>query len=127
MNLYTAPTITVGTPVTATVLSLEKDRVVFYHPSHTLAEPRLIVVRRFPSSGGAKGRAQYSITAVRGKLNADGSQRSGNINASLGLIIPDDCSALTTELSDTQNDLQGFLLNSGVMTAIRTLGVIPTS
>lgn len=127
MNLYTSPTITVGTPVAATVLSSEKDRVVFYHPSHTLAEPRLIVVRRFPSAGGAKGRAQYSITAVRGKLNADGSQRSGNINASFNFVIPDDCAALSTELSDTQADLQGALLNSAVMASIRGQGVIPYS
>lgn len=127
MNLYTAPTITVGTPVTATLLSLEKDRVVFYHPSHTQAEPRLIVVRRFPSSGGAKGRAQYSMTAVRGKLNADGSQRSGNINASFNFVIPDDCAGLSTEIADTQTDLQGMVLNTTVMAAIRNLGVIPTS
>ena len=125
MNLYTAPTITVGTPAAATVLSSEKDRVVFYMPDHTASEPRLIVVRRFPSAGGTKGVAQYSVTAVVSKLNADGTEKNGNINAAFTLRVPDGYLANSTEISLSVTNLIGFLINSSLMTPLKTQGVIP--
>lgn len=125
MDIYNAPTVTVGTPANAILQSTEKDRVVFYMPDDTAAEPRLIVVRRFPSSGGAKGVAQYSVTAVVGKLNADGTRKSGNINASYTKRIPDDYLANSTEITLADTMLKGFLLNTTLMSAINGKGVIP--
>lgn len=123
MNLYLSPTITVGTATVAVPSSLEKDRVAFDLPSHTVKEPRVVIVSRVPSSGGPKGVTKYTVKSVYGALNADLTAKSRNIQVSLQIDVPDDHSAALTE--DAVDAIRGLILNGTIMDTLIEKGQLP--
>lgn len=123
MNLYLAPTITAGTATVASASSMEKDRVAFDLPSHTVKEPRVVIVSRSPSSGGPKGVSIYTAKAVYGDLNADDTPRSGNCIVELKIRVPDDQPASLAE--EAVDAIRGLLVEATTMDTLIEKGRLP--
>lgn len=79
MDLIKGGTLSGTTTVVAKIASIEKDRVVFNLPDHTVKEPRVVIfTRQLPGVGGSDP-LKLGFKTVVGDRNVDGSAKSGNI------------------------------------------------
>jgi len=123
MNLLKGGTTSGTTTVAATVASVERDRVVFNLPSHTVKAPRVVIFSRQLPGGGDKEVLRTSLKAVFGDRNVDGSARSGNCIIEVQLRTPQDQPASLTQ--DALDHVVAAIRDSSIMTGNLASGAMP--
>ncbi len=124
MNITKGGTNSGATTVALTKASVERDRVVYNAPSHTVKAPRVLIWNRQLPDGSDKGVLRTGIKAVFGDRNSDGSARSGNVIIECNIRVPQDQTVALTQ--DALDHLVGVLRDStNFMTDNITSGTIP--
>lgn len=107
----------------AAVSSIEKDRVSYTLPTHTVKAPRVIIISRNLPGTDDKAVLKYSVKAVFGDRNADGSARSGNVIVEMLVRIPQDQGSALAE--ECASYLAGWVANTTYVANAVQGGVIP--
>lgn len=107
----------------ATVSSIEKDRVVYNLPTHTVKEPRVVIISRNLPGSADKDVLKYNVKVVFGDRNTDDTARSGNVIIEASIRIPQDQGATLAE--EAVSYLAGWLANTTFVASAAEGGVIP--
>lgn len=107
----------------AVVSSIERDRVVYNLPTHTVKAPRVVIISRNIPGGGDREVLKYGVKIVFGDRNTDGTAKSGNVILEAKISVPQDQGNALAE--EAASYLAGWFANTTFVANAIENSVIP--